>query len=135
MQDRQEIQISGKAAIVVGVLVIVVVVIRLITFSDSVDTELEKNVRAQLWFTYSGTHLSAEIAKIRAETQYDSVSSLLKKANPEAITIEQISRSEPLLSWSTSQDVIILVKYRFPDDTTTNIEYMRFNHSTIAGWV
>ncbi len=134
MQDSQEIQISGKMAIMLGVLVIVGVVIRLLTFSDSADIELEKDVRAQLWSTYCG-QIGTEITKIRTEGDYGSVPSLLEKANPEAIIIEQINRSEPLLSWASTQDVIVSVRYRFPDDTETQTEYMRFNHSAIAGWV
>jgi len=134
VQESQKIQIGGKAAVVLGVLVIFGVILRLVTFADSADIELEKDVRAQLWMNY-GDQLGKEIAKIRTEGDYGSVPSLLEKANPEAIIIDQISRSEPLLSWASSQEVIIRVRYRFPDDTKTQTEYMRFNHSTIAGWV
>jgi len=45
-----------------------------------------------LWNTYSG-QLGHEITKIRTEGDYESVPSLVEKANPEAITIEQIRGS------------------------------------------
>ena len=133
MEERTTI--SGKGAIVVGLFVIIAVVIRFATFTDSQDVVLEKAVRGVLWSTYSGIHLGPEINEIRKGGDYSSVDTLLEKASPDAISIEQISRSEPLLSWSANQKVIVRVHYRFPDDIETQTEYMLFNHGAISAWV
>ena len=118
-----------------GIILVVGIAIRFFTFTNSTDATLEQKVRDVLWSTYSGIHLGPEINEIREKGAYGNVPALLEKTSPAAIIIEQISRSEPLLSLSTSQDVIVRVYYRFPNETTTQIEYMRFNHSKIAGWV
>ena len=133
MEEIKKVQIGGKAAALIIVLVIVGALVRLATFVESTDTELAKDVRAQLWLLY-GDRLGKEVSDIRAKGTYGNVSSLLEKANPRAISIEQISRSEPLLSWSSSQKVIVRVRYRFPEDTRTQTEYMYFKHNSIAGW-
>lgn len=130
---EQNIRISGKAAVVIGVIVIVGVVLRMITFSDSGDTTLEQAVRAELWSTYSG-QIGTEVERIRTEGDYGSVSSLLEKASPDAIIIERISRSEPLFKWSSTQKVIVRVRYRFPDDTAMQTQYMKFDHGALSGW-
>jgi len=117
----------------VGAILIICVVVRVATFTDSHDPDLEKAVRAELWLRY-GSQLDTEINKIRTERDYESVPFLLEKASPDAITIERISRSEPLLSWSSRQSVIVRVHYRFPDDPETQMEYMRFNHGMVGGW-
>ena len=134
MEDSQKIQIGGKAAVVVVLILIVGVVIRLAAFSHSTDSALEKKVRAQLWMNY-GSQLGKEIDRIKSEGDYGSASSLTEKAKPAAIVIKQISYSKPLLFWSSSQDAIVRVHYRFPDDTKTRTKYMRFNHSVLAGWI
>ena len=132
---EKEFQFSGKAAIAVGIILIAGIVIRFLSFSDATDALLEEKVRDVLWSTYSGIHLSAEINTISREQDYDKVPSLLDKASPDAITIERISRSEPLLSWSSNQVVIVRVRYRFPEDTETRIEYMKFKHgSMLKSW-
>ena len=132
---EREFQFSGKAAIAVGIFLIVGIVIRFSTFVDSTDATLEQKVRDVLWSTYSGIHLGPEINQIREKGDYDNVSALLKKASPDAIIIEQISRSEPLMSWSSNQVVIVRVRYRFPEDTETQTEYMRFEHgSMLNSW-
>jgi hypothetical protein len=128
---EQNFQITGKAAVTVGlILIVVLVAIRMVTLSDSHDATLEKAVRSELWLRY-GDRLGTEINKIRTEGDYGSVPSLLDKASPDAISIERISRSEPLMSWSANQKVIVLVHYRFPDDTETQMEYMRFEHGSM----
>lgn len=127
------IDITGKAAVIVGLLVIALVAVRIISFSDSHDAALEDAVRAELWLRYGG-QLDSEINKIREGGDYSSVDSLLKKATPDAITIERISRSEPLLSGSTNQKVVVRVHYRYPDDTETRMEYMKFKHGMVGGW-
>lgn len=132
---EKEFQFSGKAAIAVGVLLIVGIAIRFFTFVDSTDATLEQKVRDVLWSTYSGIHLGPEINDIRSKGDYESVPSLLKKASPDAIDIEQISRSEPLMSWSSNQVVIVRIRYRFPEDTKTQTEYMKFEHgSMLKSW-
>lgn len=129
----QEIQITGKAAVVAILLVIALVAVRIITFTDSQDAGLEEAVRAELWLRYGG-QLGTEIEEIREKADYGGVPALLDKASPEAITIERISRSEPLLSWSSNQKVVVRVHYRYPDDTETRKEYMKFRHGMIGGW-
>jgi len=137
MEDFMEknVEIKGKAAVTAGLILIVVLAgIRMATFSDSHDASLEKAVRSELWLRY-GDRLGAEINKIRKEADYSDVSDLMKKASPDAITIERISRSEPLLKWASSQNVIVRVHYRFPEDVETQKEYMRFNHgSMVDAW-
>ena len=132
---EQEFQFSGKAAIAAGVLLIVGIAIRFFTFVDSTDATLEQKVRDVLWSTYSGIHLGPEINTIQGERDYSKAPALLKKASPDAISIEQISRSEPLMSWSANQVVIVRVRYRFPEDTETQTEYMEFGHgSMLNSW-
>ena len=114
---EKEFQFSGISAIAVGLLLIVGIIFRFFSFVDSTDTTLEQKVRNELWSTYSGHHLGPEINRIQKENDYDSVSSLLEKSSPDAITIEQISRSEPLMSGSSNQEVIVRAYYSFPEDT------------------
>lgn len=128
---EKEFQFSGKAVIAVGILVIVGIAIRFFTFVDSADATLEQKVRDVLWSTYSGIHLGPEINQIREKGEFEKVPALLKKASPDAITIEQISRSEPLMSWSSNQVVIVRVRYRFPEETETQTDYMRFEHGSL----
>jgi len=123
-----EVKLNFKASILVIVFLVVGLGIRIASFSASHDPLLEKAVRDVLWSTYSGIHLSAEINKIRKDQDYDSVDALTKKSSPQAISIEQISRSEPLMTSSSNQRVVVRVRYRFPDDTSTRIEYMEFKH-------
>ena len=125
---EKRVQFSRKAAIGVGILLIIGIIIRFFTLADSTDATLEKKVRGELWSTYSGHHLGPEINRIQKEQDFDSVGSLVKNASPDAITIEQISRSEPLMSWSSNQEVIVRVRYRFPGNTNTQTEYMLFEH-------
>jgi len=133
---EKKIDITGKKPVIAGlILIVILVVIRLVTFSNSQDPALEKAVREVLWSTYSGIHLGPEINKIREEGDYSKVDSLLKKASPDAITIEQISRSEPLMSWSSKQEVIVRVHYRFPEDTEIQTEYMKFSHGIVSDWI
>jgi len=130
-----EIKITGKSAVVVGLLLLIALGFRMASFSDSQSPILEKKVRDVLWSTYSGNHLSLEINRIKDERDYDSVGALLEKASPEAIVIEQISRSEPLISLSSNQEVIVRVDYRFPDEIETQTEYMLFEHgSLLKSW-
>lgn len=124
-------QISGKAVIAAVLILIIAIAIRVATFSDSHDASLEQAVRSELWLRY-GDRLGTEINQIRQEGDYSGVSSLLEKASPDAITIERISRSEPLLSWSSNQDVIVRVHYRFPEDTAPQTEYMKFSHGSMV---
>jgi hypothetical protein len=128
---EKEFQFTGLAAIGVGLLLIGAITMRFFSFADSTDATLEQKVRNELWSTFSGHHLGPEINRIRKEKDYDSVGSLLEKSSPEAITIEQISRSEPLMSWSSNQEVIVRVKFLFPGDTETRTEYMLFEHGGI----
>ena len=125
---EKEFQFSGMTAIAVGIVLIVGIAFRFFTFADSTDATLEQKVRDVLWSTYSGLHLGPEINEIQKERDYSKVADLLKKASPDAITIEQISRSEPLISWSSNQEVIIRVYYRFPEETQIRTEYMLFEH-------
>ncbi len=130
-----EVKLNFKASILVIVILVVGLGVRLASFSASSDPVLEKAVRDVLWSTYSGTHLSAEINEIRKAQDYDSVDSLINKASPQAILIEKISRSQPLMSSSSNQKVIVRVSYRFPDDTSSRIEYMEFKHGgLIDAW-
>lgn len=126
-------ELSGKAALLAGVVLVVVIGVRLATFADSGDPELEEAVRAELWSTYSGM-LGVEINQIREEKDYDSVGSLLERASPDAILIEKISRSEPVMSWASKQKVIVRVRFRFPEDTESRTEYMKFDHGMFGGW-
>jgi len=123
-----EVKLNFKASMLVIVLLIVGLGVRIISFSASHDPVLEKAVRDVLWSTYSGVHLSAEISRIREDQDYDSVEALTKKSSPLAISIEKISRSQPLMASSSNQKVVVRVHYRFPDDTSTRIEYMEFKH-------
>lgn len=132
---KKEFQFSGKAAIAVGIILVVGIAIRFFTFTNSTDATLEQQVRGVLWSTYSGLHLGPEINEIREKGAYGNVPALLEKASPAAITIEQISRSEPLMSWSSNQVVIVRVRYRFPEDTESQTEYMKFEHgSMLNSW-
>ena len=128
---EKEVQFSGISAVGVAILLLIGITIRFFTLDNSTDLTLEQKVRAELWSTYSGHHLAPEINRIRKEKDYDSVGSLLKKSSADAITIEQISRSEPLMSWSSNQKVIVRVYYRFPGNTKTQTEYMLFEHGGI----
>jgi hypothetical protein len=128
---EKEVQFSGMAAIGVGLLLIIGIAIRFFTLADSTDATLAQKVRGELWSTYSGHHIGPEINRIQEEEDFDSVGDLLENASPDAITIEKISRSEPLMSWSSNQEVIVRVHYRFPGDTETQIEYMLFEHGMI----
>ena len=133
MGMEKNVQITGTAAVVVGLLLIVGIAIRVVAFSDSNDPTLEKAVRAQLWLTYGGI-LGTEISEIREKADYGSVPALLAKASPDAITVEKLSRSEPLMEWDSNQEVVVRVHYRFPGDTETKTEYMKFKHGPVSGW-
>jgi len=127
-----EAKLNFKASIVVMVFIFVGLGVRMATYSASSDPLLEKAVRDVIWSTYSGIHLSSEIDKIREERDYENIEALTKKSTPKAISIEQISRSEPLLALSSSQIVIIRVRYRFPGESSTRTEYMEFKHGNLV---
>jgi len=127
-----DVKLNFKASIIVLVLIIAVLGIRMATLSTSHEPLLEKAVRDVLWSTYSGIHLGPEINRIRKDSDYDSVDALTKKASPMAISIEQISRSEPLMTLSSNKKVIVRVRYRFPGDTSTQTEYMEFKHGSLV---
>jgi len=126
---------GGKAAIIAGLLLITALVLRSATFADMHDAALEKAVRDVLWTAYSGIHLGPGIDEIRKKGDYSGADTLLKDASPDAIRIERISRSEPLMSWSSNRKVIVRVRYRFPDDTRTRTEYMVFAHGAFGDWI
>jgi len=132
---KKGVDIGGKAAIAVGLLLITVLVIRSATFADLHDAALEKAVRDVLWTNYSGIHLGPGIDEIRKKGDYPGTDTLLKNASPDAIRIERMSRSEPLMSWSSNRNVIVRVRYRFPDDPETQTEYMVFDHGALSDWI
>lgn len=130
-----EAKLNFKVSLSVLAIIVILFGFRVVSNSASNDPLLEKAVREVLWSSYSGIQLSAEIEKIREEGDYDKVNALTQKASPDAIFIEQISRSEPLMSASSNQIVIVRVRYRLPGDTSTRTEYMEFKHgSLIDAW-
>ena len=127
-----EIKLTAKNSLIAVAAVILFVIIRIATISSSEDPDLEKAVRDVLWSTYSGVHLSKEIEAIRQSGNFDEVEALTKKSSSEAIDIIKISRSEPILSFSTNQKVIVKVRYYFPGDQEARTDYMKFTHGSLV---
>lgn len=133
MEHPEEFHVGGKGTAMVFVLVIITMMLRVFSLSDSDDAQLQQKVRQQLWLSYA-TELGQEIEAARQSGNFDRINELLAKSSADAIAIEKVAVSEPLLSWSSSENVIIEVTYRLPDESVSQTRYMRFNHSAAAGW-
>lgn len=123
---------SFKGSILILFLLLIGLGLRIVYLSDSNDPMLHAAVRNVLWSTYSGVHLSSEIRDIRDNEDYDRVEGMTTRASPEAIQIEEISRSQPIMTQSTNQTVVVKVRYRFPDESTSKIQYMKFKRGSLV---
>lgn len=120
--------IQGAAALAV---IIVVVIVRWATIGERDDEKLRAAVRGELMNELGG--LTSEALTQLEEGDYEGALAVAQQADPAKIEIHATSVSKPLLSLSSSEDVVVRIDYSLPD-RTRHTKYWRFEHSLAAGW-
>jgi hypothetical protein len=98
---------------------------------NSEDPELREAVQAEL-ANRQGANTSAALDEVDMDDP-DAAIALAELTDPEGIEIHSLRISRPLLSFSSSEDVIVLVGYTLPGQPRQE-EYWRFTHSLVGGW-
>jgi hypothetical protein len=131
MTDETTFKFTGKKAMIVLGVVIVLVLLRLMTIGESNDPKLREAIRMELMNRLGGRTGQAlsEIDK----TDPEAVRALAEQADPEGIQVHSMKVSKPLLSFGSKEDVIVQVEFSLPGSFKQK-EYWRFKHSLIAGW-
>lgn len=110
--SEYRVKLNGWQAVAGIVVLIVIVVLRLVTFSDKTgDTKLMREIEAQL-----RTKAAASLTGAR-------------------LNIESIQASSPLFEFSTSRDIVVKVIYTLKDSSGTGdrkTSYFLFHHGSIG---
>jgi hypothetical protein len=112
------------------VLLAAVGLVRVATLGETNDPALREAVRAEL-LNDLGARTSKELASFDA-SKGDGVA-LAKRADPAGIDVHSTKVSKPLISFSSSENAVVLVEYSLPDGPRRS-EYWLFEHSAAAGW-
>ena len=129
-----ELQFNGKFAVIGSIIAVLAVGARFTTLGESNDPDLLKAVRAELVLRL-GARISDDLGAIQSVEEMDTeaAQTLLERADAEGITVHSMTLSKPLLTFATSEKVVVLVEYSFPQGARER-EYWLFEHSIIAGW-
>lgn len=120
-----------KIPLTIGVVLLATVgLVRVATLGETNDPVLREAVRAELRNDL-GARTSKELASFDAP-KGDGVA-LAKRADPAGVEIHSAKVSKPLLSFSSSENAVVLVEYSLPDGPRRS-EYWLFEHSVAAGW-
>ena len=130
-----KIKLKGWQAVAVLVVLIGVIIVRLLTFSDKKDdSTLMRKLEVQLVCDY----FPNEAAKLREA--YDSgdaeeLQNAVKSVTTAKLNIESVQASSPLFDFSTSKDVVVKVTYSLVDASGTRdrkTKYYLFNHGSVG---
>jgi hypothetical protein len=129
-----EIQLKGKVGVIGLIVVILALGIRITTLGESNETALRQAVGAELVLRLGG-RISDDLASIGSVEAMDAeaTQTLLERADSEGITVHSMIVSKPVLTFASSEDVVVQVEYSLPQGPRQK-EYWLFQHSVIAGW-
>jgi hypothetical protein len=102
-----EIQLKGPWAILGLVAAVLLVGIRIASFEEEDDPQLREAIRTELLSTLGG-RTSQDLESIGSAEDLDpaAAQALLARADPEGIQVHSTSVSAPLLSMSSSEEVV-----------------------------
>ena len=129
-----DFQLKGKFLVFGLIVAVFAVGARVMTLGESDDPGLLEATRAELVLRL-GERISDDLSAIGSVEELDTeaAGSLLERADSEGITVHSMTVSKPLLTFSTSEEVVVLVEYSLPQGPREK-EYWLFEHSLIAGW-
>jgi hypothetical protein len=122
---EKTIKFNGVTALIALVAVIGFVLFRIATMGSNTDPDLEKLVRQEL-LSNSAT-ASVEALKDMWKNKTLETGSV-KKLDPFNIQLLELNSSQPLLSASSSERVIVYVKFLIPSSSEPMERYMDFTH-------
>lgn len=130
-----KIQLSGKTAVIAVVILVVILGIRLVSFSDKTgDRELTREIELLLMSEYYPDAVS-EMQEAYDQGNMDELERLAGAVTRTKLVIESVKTSAPLLSFSSSTDVIVRVEYLLKDESKnseTKRQFYRFKHGAIG---
>lgn len=126
---QQEIKFNGIAGIIALFGIIGFVLLRLATLGGNSDPDLESAVRQEL-LSDSATGSVEMLKSMWKNKTLESGS--VDKLNPFNIEIIELSSSQPLMSGSSRERVIVYVKYFIPTESEPLERYMEFTHYMVG---
>jgi len=132
--SEHKIELTGWKAIVVVVVLLGVVGLRLVTFSDKKnDNALMRQIELQLTTDY----FPNDVEKLKAvyETgDTDEMERMAESITSTKLNVESVEASYPLFDFSTPKKVVIKVKYSLNDASGTRekgTNYYLFQHGSL----
>ena len=133
--SEYKFQLTGWQAIVALVILIGILGIRLMTFSDLSDDEtLMEKIESRLMTDY----FPDDVENLKAAYESgdtDKFDELVQSVTSTTLNIESVQASYPLFKFSSSKKVVVKVTYSLDDDSGTRekgTNYYLFKHGSIG---
>lgn len=123
---EMQFDLKGPQGIIAIVAVVIIGLLRLGTLNSSHDPKLHDAIKTELR-NELGNNLGKALANMDSRDP-DALKRAAALANGDGIEIYSTKLSKPLLSWSSSQKVVVKLSYSLPEQPRRQ-EYWSFNHS------
>ena len=123
--------INGVAALVIAVALLGVSGMRILSLGNSTDPALKAAVRQALWVSLMG-ETGEKVARIRESGDYSEALGTVANAAPASIMILTLGASRPIFSWTSSERVVVHVKYRVQGSERIRERYLEYKHGLIG---
>lgn len=133
--SEYKVKLAGWQVIVGVVVLIGLVGVRIMTFSDKTDDD---DLMEELELLLMTDYFPDDVERLGAVLETgdrDKVGRVAKSITSTKLNIESVQVSSPLFSFSTSKDVVVKVGYSLIDASGTRdkgTKYYRFNHGSLV---
>ena len=131
LMPEKTIKLTGWKAAIAAIVLLILLGVRVMTFSNSTDEELLEALNMQLMSEFYPNQVERLKAALD-QTDEEKIESGTSAVLNSELNILSVQTSYPFLDFSSPQNVVVKVTYNLDDETGKKEKYYLFKHGVIG---